>query len=137
MRIERHQYRERSTTTLVDGETSRARAHHAIVKDGVVVSDLLPSGSLEHKSQDELEAQIRSKPSLVGGNVVFIAHEQTYTKRNRRGNLKTYIHGVNDGLSNVVKNGGVNPPEGHWLEAGDAYKPGRRRHDWQEAPYRG
>lgn len=130
MRVERHQHRERITTTLIDGETPNARRHHALKKGRLIVSDLLPSGSQQRASEDELNAQRAVRGSRLGGaKVVFVAHEEEYKKADEDGVIRTYKHGVDDGLENRVLQEDLPSLGGNWLEGGSKFqglKPGRR-----------
>lgn len=138
MPIERHQYRERNATTLIDGETPNARQHHAIKKFRLVVSDLLPSGSHQKHSEDELQDLIQvGGPSLRGARVVFIAHGEKYNKvDDSDGKLHTFTHGIDDELENRSLSKNLPALGGNWLEGGSGFSPRRVKHDWQEAPYR-
>lgn len=119
----------------IEGFSPRQRAHHAIIRDGVVVSELLPDGPEAHLSRATLDERLRNDPSLAGAERVFIPHEQEYIVKSGK-KLRTYRHGMDDGLSNQAKN--LPPLPGVMLEVGLGFSPDRSRirHDWQEAPYR-
>lgn len=134
---ERHQYRAREVNQLIDGETHQARQHHALVNDGVVVSKLLPSGSKQYQSEATLEQQKKAGgKKLKDAKVVFIAHEEDYQIKNRRGKITRHNHGITDGLENRVREQSLPSLQGNWLEGGGGYDSRRRKHDWQVAPYR-
>lgn len=136
LREHAHNYRERMTTSLMDGETPNSRRHHAIRKGKLIISGLLPSGNQQHQSVAELEDLIEmGGPSMRGAEVVFIAQDEKYRKVDSDGKVQNYDHGNDDGLDNRVKQTELPPLGDSWLEVGDGFRPRRVRHDWQTNPY--